>query len=130
MSHILASAWDQMGVKLSIDDFGAGYSSLAYFQQLPVSELKIDSFFVFRMVDDESYALIVKSTIDLSHNMGLTVIAEGLESEDSLDLLKSYGCDIGRGFLVGRPMPFAGLLHWIGILKLGIASRQEAGNEH
>lgn len=109
----------EMGITLSIDDFGTGYSSLAYIKQLPVDELKIDSSFVFKMVDDESDALIVKSTIDLAHSLNLTVVAEGVESEDILDLLDAYGCDVGQGFLFGRPMALADLLHWLTTSKWG-----------
>ena len=116
---------DRMGIKISIDDFGTGYSSLAYIKQLPVSELKIDASFVFKMVEDESDALIVKSTIDLSHSLGLTVIAEGVESEDSLDLLKSFGCDVGQGFLFGRPMPVPELKHWMKTSRWGLAQQKE-----
>ena len=94
-----------MGLNLSIDDFGTGYSSLAYLKKLPVSELKIDKSFVKDMATDEDDAIIVRSTIDLGHNMGLRVVAEGVENQEALSLLKSLGCDFAQGYYISRPLP-------------------------
>jgi EAL domain-containing protein (putative c-di-GMP-specific phosphodiesterase class I) len=101
-----------MGIKLSIDDFGTGYSSLAYLKKLPVSELKIDQSFVTHMADDKNDATIVRSTIDLGHNMGLVVVAEGIENEAAWNLLKAMGCDIAQGYYISRPMAAADLFKW------------------
>jgi diguanylate cyclase (GGDEF)-like protein/PAS domain S-box-containing protein len=91
-----------MGEKLSIDDFGTGYSSLAYLQRLPVDELKIDRSFVTSLADVSDDAIIVRSTIDLAHNLGLKVVAEGVEDDAVLKLLTEYGCDAAQGYLFGR----------------------------
>ena len=95
---------DRMGVTLAIDDFGTGYSSLAYLKRLPVDELKIDKSFVTEMEEDENDAVIVRSTIDLAHNLGLRVTAEGVETSGVWDLLSMLGCDTSQGYLMGRPM--------------------------
>ncbi len=103
-----------MGVDLSIDDFGTGYSSLAYLKRLPVDELKIDKSFVLNMENDIGDTKIVRSTIDLGHNMGLRVVAEGIESEAVWRLLAALGCDHGQGYFMSRPIPAARLVEWIG----------------
>ncbi|MCV2367922.1 putative bifunctional diguanylate cyclase/phosphodiesterase [Roseateles oligotrophus] len=95
----------EMGFKLSIDDFGTGYSSLAYLKGLPVDELKIDKSFVLAMETDLGDAKIVRSTIELAHNMGLTVVAEGLETGMAWKLLAELGCDEGQGYFIAKPMP-------------------------
>ena len=94
-----------LGFKLSIDDFGTGYSSLAYLKRLPVDELKIDKSFVLNMESDLDDAKIVRSTIDLAHNLGLTVVAEGVENAKVWDLLRELECDQAQGYHMGRPMP-------------------------
>jgi EAL domain-containing protein (putative c-di-GMP-specific phosphodiesterase class I) len=93
----------EMGERLSIDDFGTGYSSLAYLQRLPVDELKIDRSFVMNLAAVNDDAIIVRSTIDLAHNLGLTVIAEGVEGEQAAAMLLAYGCDGVQGYHFGRP---------------------------
>jgi diguanylate cyclase (GGDEF)-like protein len=102
----------EMGFKLSIDDFGTGYSSLAYLKNLPVDELKIDRSFVMNMETDLSDAKIVRSTIDLAHNLGLKVVAEGLESPKAWKLLAGLHCDQAQGYLVSRPIPAEDFLIW------------------
>jgi diguanylate cyclase (GGDEF)-like protein/PAS domain S-box-containing protein len=94
-----------MGEKLSIDDFGTGYSSLAYLQRLPVDELKIDRSFVTSLADVSDDAIIVRSTIDLAHNLGLKVVAEGVEDEAVMRILTEYGCDAAQGYFFSRPIP-------------------------
>jgi EAL domain-containing protein (putative c-di-GMP-specific phosphodiesterase class I) len=93
----------EMGERLSIDDFGTGYSSLAYLQRLPVDELKIDRSFVMNLDAVNDDAIIVRSTIDLAHNLGLTVVAEGVEGEQAASMLLAYGCDGVQGYHFGRP---------------------------
>jgi EAL domain-containing protein (putative c-di-GMP-specific phosphodiesterase class I) len=100
------------GFKLSIDDFGTGYSSLAYLKSLPVNELKIDKSFVMKMESDENDAKIVRSTIDLAHNLGLTVVAEGVENALIWDKLKELHCDEAQGYFMSRPIPAAEFNAW------------------
>ncbi len=100
------------GFKLSIDDFGTGYSSLAYLKRLPVDELKIDKSFVMGMAADAGDAQIVRSTIDLAHNLGLSVVAEGVESAAILEQLRGLRCDEAQGYHIGRPMPADDFLAW------------------
>ena len=101
-----------LGFKLSIDDFGTGYSSLAYLKRLPVDELKIDKSFVMSMVEDLDDAKIVRSTIDLAHNLGLTVVAEGVENAKVWDALRALECDEAQGYHMGKPMPAADFCVW------------------
>ncbi|HHI94729.1 MAG TPA: EAL domain-containing protein [Gammaproteobacteria bacterium] len=102
-----------MGVRLSVDDFGTGYSSLAYLKRFPVDEIKIDKSFVIDMLNDVSDAVIVRSTIDLAHNMGMEVVAEGIESQDAWDKLAELGCNLGQGYHMCRPCPAADFEKWI-----------------
>jgi len=111
-AHRTLCALHEMGFKLSIDDFGTGYSSLAYLKNLPVDELKIDRSFVMNMETDLSDAKIVRSTIDLAHNLGLKVVAEGLESPKAWKLLAGLHCDQGQGYLINRPIPAEHFLVW------------------
>lgn len=94
-----------LGLKLAIDDFGTGFSSLAYIKQLPVHELKIDKSFVIDMLHDENDAVIVHSTIDLAHNLGLKVVAEGVENQPILEQLRHLQCDVIQGHHYGKPLP-------------------------
>jgi len=96
--------FSDMGILLSIDDFGTGFSSLAYLKKLPVDELKIDKSFVMDIVHDENDFTIVKSTVDLAHNLGIKVIAEGVESLQIYDTLKGIGCDEAQGFYISYPL--------------------------
>ena len=102
----------RQGFKLSIDDFGTGYSSLAYLRRLPVHELKIDQSFVKGMQGEGGDVKIVRSTIDLAHNLGLSVVAEGVETAALLQRLRELGCDEAQGYHMGRPMPMADLAAW------------------
>jgi diguanylate cyclase (GGDEF)-like protein len=93
-----------LGVRISIDDFGTGYSSLAYLKQLPLNALKIDKSFVRDMTNDGNGAAIVRTIVDLAHNLGHEVVAEGVEDERTLELLRQYRCDCAQGFYLARPM--------------------------
>ena len=103
----------EMGIKISIDDFGTGYSSLAYLKEMPLHELKIDQSFIFGLTENSKDSVIVRSTIDLAHNLGLLVVAEGVENQDTLDYLASLNCDIAQGYYISRPMPEHELERWL-----------------
>lgn len=104
---------DQMGVKLAIDDYGTGYSSLAYLSKLPVDEIKIDKSFVLAILSDPHAAVIVRSTIDLGHNLGLKVVAEGVETQEIWATLTHWGCDISQGYYMSKPLPADQLIQWL-----------------
>lgn len=104
---------NEMGIGLSIDDFGTGYSSLAYLKELPVSDLKIDKGFVQDMEQNESNAIIVRSTIDLAHNLSLKVTAEGVEDLSNWDLLVILGCDDVQGYFLSEPLNYTDFNRWI-----------------
>lgn len=102
----------KMGIKLFVDDFGTGYSSLSYLQELPIDAVKIDKSFVLDMTRNEESLVIVRSTIDLAHNLGLEVVAEGTESKEIQDQLVALGCDMAQGSYVGPPMASERFLEW------------------
>jgi diguanylate cyclase (GGDEF)-like protein len=102
------------GFRLAVDDFGTGYSSLSYLRRLPVHELKIDQSFVSGMLDDPQDEVIVKSTIDLGHNLQLSVVAEGVEDDETLHALAVMGCDVAQGFGIARPLAAHELIEWVG----------------
>lgn len=103
----------ELGVGLAIDDFGTGYSSLSYLKRLPVTELKIDKSFVMAMTTEDNDAVIVRSTIDLGQNLGLKVVAEGVESHDMWLQLQDLGCDVAQGYHVSRLLPADEFRAWI-----------------
>jgi diguanylate cyclase len=113
MARSTLAALAELGVILSIDDFGTGYSSLAYLKNLPVGELKIDKSFILHMAEDPQDRKIVQSVIDLAHNLDLRVVAEGIENQQTLDMLVGMGCDFGQGYYIARPMPLAELPPWV-----------------
>jgi EAL domain-containing protein (putative c-di-GMP-specific phosphodiesterase class I) len=96
----------ELGVSLSIDDFGTGYSSLSYLTRFPVSTLKIDRVFVKDMVENKSDATLTHTVITMAHKLGLKVVAEGIEDEAQLALLRVYDCDIGQGYFFSKPLTF------------------------
>ncbi|WP_232039199.1 EAL domain-containing protein [Ralstonia wenshanensis] len=102
-----------LGVRIAIDDFGTGHSSLAYLQKLPVDDLKIDRSFVGDILENHSSRTIVLSIISLAHSLGISVTAEGIETEDVMQMLRSAGCDYGQGYHIGRPMAFDLLHGWL-----------------
>ena len=100
---------NELGLGFAIDDFGTGYSSLAYLKQLPVQTIKIDRSFVMDMLESESDAAIVRSTIDLARNLGLRVVAEGVETEAMWDALREQGATLAQGYLISKPVSAADL---------------------
>ncbi|MCC4601976.1 putative bifunctional diguanylate cyclase/phosphodiesterase [Xanthomonas melonis] len=122
MLHQLRS----VGVRLSIDDFGTGYSSLAQLKRMPVNELKIDKSFVMQLAEGTDDAFIVRSTIDLGHKLGLSVIAEGVENDAALTLLRGYGCDMVQGYLYAPPLEQAALVAWC-LRQLGTSASAQVG---
>ncbi|HSP26988.1 MAG TPA: EAL domain-containing protein, partial [Ilumatobacteraceae bacterium] len=108
----------EVGVRLSIDDFGTGYSSLSYLRRLPVSELKIDQSFVANLLLDEQDEVIVRSTIELGHNLGLVVVAEGVENNEVLQQLQAFGCDIAQGYCISRPLAPDQFMSWLATTSL------------
>jgi EAL domain-containing protein (putative c-di-GMP-specific phosphodiesterase class I) len=117
----------EMGVRLAIDDFGTGYSSLAYLRRLPVDEIKIDKSFVLEMTSAENAAVIVRSTIDLGHNLGLTVVAEGVENQETWDMLATSSCDQVQGYGLSRPLPGDDLATWVLSYENRLDKKTEAG---
>ncbi len=103
----------KMGINISIDDYGTGYSSLAYLKKMPITELKIDQSFVQDMLKNENDAVIVRSTIDLAHNMGIKVVAEGVEEKETAAQLKLLGCDMIQGFYYSKPLSGKELGDWM-----------------
>jgi diguanylate cyclase (GGDEF)-like protein len=103
----------KLGIAVAIDDFGTGYSSLSYLQRLPIDQLKIDRSFVQEMDNNDNDAAIVRSVIDLGHNLGIKVIAEGVERQDSMTILKNLGCDAAQGYHISRPMPATQFDSWL-----------------
>ena|GEM_PF-5944559 len=102
-----------LGVHLSVDDYGTGYSSLAYLKRLPATELKIDREFINGLTRNHNDAIIVQSATDLGHDLGLTLVAEGVEDLATLTALKARGVDVAQGFYLGRPMPEDLLDQWM-----------------
>lgn len=111
-AHQLLNQLHDLGVRLAIDDFGAGYTSLGQLRNLPISELKIDRSFVMNMQTDPDAAVIVRSVIELGHNLGLSVVAEGVETAGVATTLAAYQCDVVQGYHLCRPLPPDAFLLW------------------
>jgi EAL domain-containing protein (putative c-di-GMP-specific phosphodiesterase class I) len=102
-----------LGVKLSIDDYGVGQASLAYLKSLPVDELKLDRSFITAITESPRNAAIVQSTIMLSHALGLSVVAEGVETAEEMEWLRTNGCDVAQGYRIAKPMGAGELAGWV-----------------
>lgn len=102
-----------LGIRLSVDDFGTGFTSLSYLKELPIDEIKIDKSFVMGMTQNDNDAVIVRSIIELARNMGYSVVAEGIEDKDAWDMLEMLECTIGQGYYMARPLPAAKLERWL-----------------
>jgi EAL domain-containing protein (putative c-di-GMP-specific phosphodiesterase class I) len=105
----------ELGVKISIDDYGTGLSTLEYLKKVPANEIKIDQSFVKGIVENRSDRLMVQSTIGLAHSLGRTVVAEGVEHHDTLEVLIELECDIAQGYAIGRPMSLDSLTKRIAV---------------
>ncbi|MCG8638028.1 MAG: EAL domain-containing protein [Desulfobacterales bacterium] len=117
-----------IGIRLSMDDFGTGYSSMSYLKRLPIQEIKVDKSFVMELAKNHEDAVIVKSTVEMGHNLGLTVIAEGVEDEASLDMLTRLGCDLGQGYYFSRPLPEKEFEDWLETSPWGYTIGQQQGH--
>lgn len=100
-------------IKLSIDDYGTGYSSLLQLYRMPFTELKVDKSFVMQAMKSEEASTIVRTTIELGHGLGLKVVAEGVEDQETYDWLKGLGCDIGQGYFISRPIDADNVVSWV-----------------
>jgi len=124
-AHALAimSMLQSMGVRLSVDDFGTGYSSLTHLRELPIDEIKIDKSFVLGMLTSEADAAIVRTVIDLAHNLGKQVCAEGVENPETLQRLKEMGCDLAQGYWISRPVGAEEFMQWLVDTSWGLRDR-------
>jgi EAL domain-containing protein (putative c-di-GMP-specific phosphodiesterase class I) len=109
----ILTALRELGIRVAIDDFGTGYSSLVYLRNLDLDEIKIDRSFVTALCDDANDVVLVRSIIELGHNLGLSVVAEGVEEPEQFLQLRDLGCDVVQGYHVGRPMEPAAMLRWM-----------------
>jgi len=122
-ASIILKRLNEIGISISIDDFGTGYSSLAYLKKLPLNTLKIDKSFVMDMTRDESDAVIVRSIIDLAHNLGRRVVAEGIENKDTWDLLSILGCDGAQGYFISHPLSVSEFNQWISVAPWNLTQK-------
>jgi diguanylate cyclase (GGDEF)-like protein/PAS domain S-box-containing protein len=121
----ILSLLQSLGVRLSLDDFGTGYSSLMHLRQLPVDEIKIDKSFVMGMATSAGDAAIVRATIDLGHNLGMQVVAEGVDNEWTCKILTELGCDLAQGYYLSPPLPAAQLVEWLSETGWGLSRWRE-----
>jgi len=112
-SLVVLDELKSLGIALSIDDYGTGYSSLAYLKKMPVHELKIDQGFIFEMLGNDNDAMIVSSTVALAHSLGLSVVAEGVETEEAWKHLQELGCDTIQGYFISAPLPAETFMEWV-----------------
>jgi len=124
-AHLVLKRFNELGIKIAVDDFGVGFSSLAYLKRLPVQVLKIDKSFIQNICSDENDQSIVRSTIEMAHNLGLNVVAEGVETNETLNLLCELGCDVAQGYLFSKPLPPEMFVKWIDASPWGQQPRLE-----
>jgi EAL domain-containing protein (putative c-di-GMP-specific phosphodiesterase class I) len=115
MARTVMVALNDLGVQLAVDDYGTGYSSLEYLLRLPIDEIKLDQAFSRHLAAQDRSVAIVASTIDLTHALGLRMVAEGVEDESTLDILRELGCDLVQGWHLGHPMPAVDFERFIGV---------------
>ena len=128
-TNVVLGLLRDLGVTLSIDDFGTGYSSLSYLRRIEAHELKIDRSFVFAMATNSNDAVIVRSTIELGHNLGLSIVAEGVETADAWKLLRDLGCDVIQGYHLSKPLPPPELRAWIEAYRQPLHSVVPSGHD-
>ena len=109
----------ELGITISIDDFGTGYSSMSQVNKIPFNELKVDQAFVENICDDNKRKIIAKATVNMAKGLGLEVVAEGINSQEDEDTLRSFGCDIGQGYYYAKPMPIEEYLDWLALQHNG-----------
>jgi diguanylate cyclase (GGDEF)-like protein len=131
MARTVMLALNDLGVQLAVDDYGTGYSSLEYLLRLPIDEIKLDRAFFVALAAESRSVAIVRSTIDLTHALGLRMVAEGVEDEPTLDILRSLGCDLVQGWHLGRPMPAAAFESFsaVGVLDSRVSARHRRSTE-
>ena len=129
LAMVILRRLSDMGIQLSIDDFGTGHSSLAYIKLLPVHEIKIDKSFVMSMGMNTNDIMIVNTAIDLGHNLGLSVVAEGVENKETYDRLTNLGCNVAQGYFMSRPLPAAQLMSWIAESPWGLKKEECSESE-
>jgi diguanylate cyclase len=117
-STSVLDALSSVGIGLSIDDFGTGYSSLSYLKRLPIEEIKIDRSFIMHMNTDANDFMIARATVDLGRNLGLRVVAEGVEDLETFDRLVEFGCDEAQGYYISRPLPVDDFTRWLSVRNL------------
>jgi EAL domain-containing protein (putative c-di-GMP-specific phosphodiesterase class I) len=126
-----AGSLDQLretGIRVSIDDYGTGYSSLSYLCDLPLDELKLDREFVQRMLQHERAAIVVRSSVHLAKSLGLTIVAEGVETQEEWVALRDAGCDLAQGYLLGRPMPVEQFDAWLAARRAPVPDPRAEGS--
>jgi EAL domain-containing protein (putative c-di-GMP-specific phosphodiesterase class I) len=130
-SQQVMAALRRLGVRLSIDDYGTGYSSLSYLRALPVDELKLDRSFVSHLTSDERAAAIVRSTLQLSLDLGMSMVVEGVEDAATLESLREWGCEVAQGYHIARPMPADAFLAWLPARtgRVSLPSPRPAGDD-
>ena len=130
-SQQVMAALRRLGVRLSIDDYGTGYSSLSYLRALPVDELKLDRSFVSHLTSDERGAAIVRSTLQLSRDLGMSMVVEGVEDAATLESLRDWGCDVAQGYHIARPMPADAFFAWLpaGSQPISLPSPRAPGDD-
>jgi EAL domain-containing protein (putative c-di-GMP-specific phosphodiesterase class I) len=116
----------RLGVRTSIDDYGTGYSSLAYLRHLPADELELDRSLTFDVGTDPRAAAIVKHTVALVHDLGISLVAEGVEDAETAAVLQRLGCDVAQGYAIPRPMPVAAFLDWLATERAPLVPRTTA----
>ena len=109
---VITSYFEEVDITIAIDDFGTGFSSMAQLKKMPLDELKIDKSFVLDLNNDEDDEVIVKSTVELAHNLGLSVVAEGVEDLLTLKKLTGFGCDVAQGYFIAKPMTAENFMTW------------------
>lgn len=112
-SRLVIQGLSDLGIKIAIDDFGTGYSSLSYLKRLAVDQMKIDRSFTMNMLTEPGDKIIVESTINLAHSLGMEVVAEGIEGAEVITLLQGLGCEYGQGYFICRPMKGDAIFDWL-----------------